>query len=202
MQIPKRIKNKKIGQNLIEFIFIIIIVLPLTLIIFEAALYWQDVNAISDLNAEINANVALNNPQSLELNKECPAAKIALETLTKRDNMISLSDVEYDTVISQGTTEPFVLYSFVSKNLIYYPDPKQQVTVHSKSTPTLISRPQVTLWVDCRNPFEQGISTQLEFYHKTLIMSAQIPNFSGKNLTLIPKHFFISSPKLNTLRNY
>lgn len=195
MQIPKRIKNKKIGQNLIEFIFIIIIVLPLTLIIFEAALYWQDVNAISDLNAEINANVALNNPQSLELHKECPAATIALETLKKRDNMISLSDVDYEKVISQGTTEPFVLYKFQSSNQI------QSRSKLKSVTPPLI-RPQVTLWVDCRNPFEQGISTQLEFYHKTLIMSAQIPNFSGESLTLIPKYFFISSPKLNTLRNY
>ncbi|MEI8129377.1 MAG: hypothetical protein WCG95_07155, partial [bacterium] len=64
-------------------------------------------------------------------------------------------------------------------------------------------KPQIVLWVDCRNPFEKGIITQLEFYHKTLIIKATIPNFSGgEGIVVIPENIFIASPKLNTIKHY
>lgn len=183
------------AQNLLEFIFILPLLVFITLAIFEVALFWQDVNAVYNLNAEINAKVALINfsgDDGLNINEGdiCPAAdesnpNSAISTLKKRDSMISLNHPDYLTQIADGTnSEPFSLYKIYSST-------------------TVNGNPQITLWVDCRNPFEDGVTTQIEFYHKTMIMRASIPRFDDPNpIVIIPDNIFIASPKLNTLRHY
>lgn len=182
-------KNKKTGQNLIEFIFILPILIFLTLVIFEVALFWQDVNSIYNLNAEINANAALLDYSNLSFGSVCPAAdefnpKSAISILKAKDSMISLTDPSYTKTILDGN-EPFALYKY------------------SAGTVNGQTKPQIALWVDCRNPFENGITTQIEFFHKTLIMKATIPSFtSPQGIEIIPENIFISSPKLTTIRHY
>ena len=157
----------------------------LTLVIFEVALFWQDLNAVYNLNNEINATVALSNIKGLALGDGCPAAADAFEVLEAKDSMISLNNPSYSSVLADGN-EPFALYEITSSNII-------------AST----EKPQITLWVDCRNPFENGIVTQIEFYHKTLIMKATIPRFDdGAPIVVIPDNIHIASPKLNTIRHY
>lgn len=183
MQVFKCI-NKK-AQNLIEFAFVLPIIIFITLCIFEVALFWQEVNAIYSLNTEINASAGLQDAVELNLGDECPAAQRALTVLESKDNAIGLSDVNYSKIIQDGS-EPFALYRYVSINKIV-------------ST----GDPQVTLWVDCRNPFENGIITQIEFYHKTLVMKASIPRFDKPEpIVIIPDKIFIASPKLNTIKHY
>lgn len=175
----------KPAQNLIEFVFVFPILIFLTLVIFEVALFWQDVNSIYNLNAEINANVALIDFPSLNLNltDECPAAATALAVLQKRDSMISLTNPTYTKTVTNGN-EPFALYKYTSNT-------------------TVGANPQTTLWVDCRSPFEEGITTQIEFYHKTMVMKATIPRFDKpEGIVIIPDNVFIASPKLNTIKQY
>lgn len=193
MQIFERInlKQKKNAQNLVEFIFILPILIFLTLVIFEVALFWQDVNSIYNLNAEINANAALLSYSNLSLGDVCPAAddtakqpKSAINILKAKDSAISMSDQTYTKTVLDGN-EPFALYKYTAGGV-------------SGQT-----NPQITLWVDCRNPFEDGVSTQIEFYHKTLIMKATIPRFDKpQGIVVIPDTVFIASPKLNTIRHY
>lgn len=178
-------KNKP-AQNLIEFIFVFPILIFLTLVIFEVALFWQDVNSIYNLNAEINANVALIEPSGMILGDTCTAATKALGILKAKDSMISLNNPTYNKTILDGQ-EPFALYKYFANT----------ITVGG------VTNPQISLWVDCRNPFEGGVVTQLEFYHKTIIIKATIPNFSdGAGIVVIPENIFIASPKLDTIRHY
>lgn len=207
MQVFKRVNNKyKKGQNLIEFIFILPILIFLTLAIFEVALFWQDVNAIYNLNAEINASVALIDPRGMSLGdtEPCEAAKRAQSILEKRGSMISINNPTYTMEIAEinGVTQgdhPFALYHIYGGS---------KITGYQG-----VTNPQIQLWVDCRAPFEEGVTTQLEFYHKTLIMKASIPRFvpsaksnpteeDKKAITIIPDNIFIASPKLNTIRQY
>lgn len=205
MSLFKRMINKKkIGvfnnlqaQNLIEFVFVFPILIFLTLVIFEVSLFWQDVNSIYNLNAEINANVALLNYSTLNLGNVCPAAddtpvhpKSAINILKAKASSISLSNPDFTKTIAIGDdgkpmgSDPFALYEFTA----------------GKVNGT---DPQITLWVDCRNPFENGITTQIQFYHKTMIMKATIPRFDKpEGIVVIPDHVFIASPKLNTIRHY
>lgn len=193
MQIFKclRVLQRHKAQSLIEFIFIFPILIFLTLVIFEVALFWQDVNSIYNLNAEINANVARIDYRGLNLGDTCPAAdddavkepKSAINILKAKDSMISLNNPVYLESVMDGN-EPFALYKYYSSN-------------------NVSGKPQITLWVDCRNPFEQGVTTQLEFYHKTMIMKASIPRFDKPDpIVIIPDNIFIASPKLNTIKHY
>jgi len=209
MQIFKRIdfKKKSPAQNLIEIAFIVPILAFLTLVMFEIALFWQDLNAIYSLNAEINANIANLPYTGLAMGDVCPAAdetnlKSAISILKKKESRISLNDPTYAPLsIEQGSDNktpptisamgkaPFAMYKYYSENTI--------------KDSNGVEKPQISLWVDCRNPFENGVTTQLEFYHKTLIMRAKIPRFDGgKSEDIIPQYWAIASPKLNTLRHY
>lgn len=188
MQVFKRLNsyNQKPAQNLIEFMFVLPIMLFLTLAIFEVALFWQDVNAIYSLNADINANIALIDfHNQVGLGSTCTAATKALEILDKKDSVISLTNPTYNPNPTIDGEEPFALYEYKSNTKL------------SDGTA------QITLWVDCRNPFENGIITQLQFYHKTLVMKASIPRFDEPEpIVIIPEDIYIASPKLNTLRSY
>lgn len=210
MQIFKCLKKSK-SQNLIEFIFVLPILIFISLAIMEVALFWQDVNTIYNLNAEINANAALlpytglnvANPTTGTAANVCPAADdskkpdgtyriehSAIATLDRIDSAITLTNPTYtrDTANEDGQ-EPFRLYKFVGG---------PSITASNGE-----SAHQITLWVDCRNPFEDGVTTQLEFYHKTLVMKASIPRFDKPEpIVIIPDKVFIASPKLNTLRHY
>lgn len=185
MQIFKRL-TKYPAQNLIEFIFVLPVLLFLTLVIFEVALFWQDVNSVYNLNAEINANVALSDYRNMSLGSTCSAATKAKEMLEAKDSMISLTNPTYTKTIVDGK-EPFSLYKYSA----------------GKLNISGVTKPQIALWVDCRNPFEDGITTQLEFFHKTIIIKATIPRLDSKEgIVVIPENIFIASPKLNTIRQY
>ena len=183
--------NNAKAQNLIEFVFVFPILIFLTLVIFEVSLFWQDVNSIYNLNAEINANVALMTYSGLTLGNVCPAAddtpaqpKSAINILKTKASSISLANPEFVKTILDGS-EPFALYKFTA------------------GTVTGQTDPQMTLWVDCRNPFQNGVMTQIQFYHKTMIIKATIPRFDKpEGIVVIPDHVFIASPKLNTIRHY
>lgn len=185
MQIFKCVTYKqKKAQNLIEFIFVLPILIFLTLGIFEVALFWQDVNSIYSLNTEINANIALVDPKGMALGNTCTAATKAKDILEKKDSMISMNNPTYNMDVVDGQ-EPFALYRYYTPNV------------------TVAAKPQITLWVDCRNPFENGVTSQIEFYHKTLVMKATIPRFDKpEGIVIIPDNVFIASPKLNTIRHY
>lgn len=205
-------QSRSLSQHLLEFIFVLPILIFLSLAIMEVALFWQDVNTIYNLNAEINANAALLTYDSMNLGTVCPAADdskypdgtyvqkhSAIATLDRIDKAITLTNPIYTDHVTaarngDGTTEPFVLYKFTGGPMIT-PSPIDGVA----QPPT----PQITLWVDCRNPYEDGVTTQLEFYHKTLVMRATIPRFDKpEGIVIIPDKIFIASPKLNTLRHY
>lgn len=193
MQIFKRItsNSKRLAQNLIEFVFIAVIIIFLTLGIFEVSLFWQEVNAIYSLNEEIAANVALVDTSPLTMHTICPAATRAVEILKLKDAIVTSHndppDYTEDTDGEDGE-DPFKLYKYVSTNTVTYEGNQE---------------PQVTMWVDCRNPYEDGIITQLEFYHKLVVMGASIPSFtSPEPIEIIPNSIFIASPKVNTVRHY
>lgn len=175
--------------------------------ILEVALYWQDVNAIYNLNAEINANAALLTYKNISMGSVCPAVdnstnsageytnkNSALAILERRSESITMIKTKFNAAVADGKTPPYVLYRVTGGSIIK-PDPINGVAQPATN--------QVVLWVDCRNPFEDGVTTQLEFYHKTLVMHASIPRLDKPEpIVIIPNNIFIASPKLNTLRHY
>lgn len=189
--LPNTSTTSKKAQNLVEFVFVFPMLIFMTLVIFEVAFFWQEANSIYDLNAEINANVALLDYSNMPPNSKCPAAdeanpNSAISIFKKRQSMISLTDSSYLLTITDPNPprEPFALYKY-------------------NSTTDVHGQPQLSITIDCRNPFEDGITTQVEFYHKTVVMKATIPRFDKpEGIVIIPDNVFIASPKLTTLRHY
>lgn len=206
---PKQ--TRSISQNLLEFIFVLPMLIFISLAILEVALYWQDVNTIYNLNAEINANLALLDYTGKKMGEACIAVDnsrdstgayvqphSALATLERTSKMITMTDTPTFNVAlidpPNTSAQPFSLYK-VTGGPIITPDPINGVAQPATN--------QIVLWVDCRNPFEDGVTTQLEFYHKTIVMHASIPRFDKPEpIVIIPDKIFIASPKLNTLRHY
>lgn len=186
MQIFKRVAKN--AQNMIEFVFVFPLLIFIVLVIMEVAFFWQDVNAIYNLNAEINANVANLKYTGMAEGSTCVAATEALRILEARAPIISLTKSSYKLIKEEGN-EPFMLYH-------YYGGPSLKENNGG-------SVPQIQMWVDCRSPFEDGVTTQVEFYHKNMILKATIPRFdSNEGIVVIPDKIFIASPKLNTIRHY
>lgn len=204
MQIFKRlIFNTKPAQNLVEVAYIIPILVFFTLIMLEVGLFWKDLNAIYSLNAEINANIANLDYTKMTLGAGvCPAVdaantKSAVSILNLKGSRISLSDNSYTLTPVEGKA-PFAMYKYSTGDISVI-----QKGSGSTDVETTVTKPQITLWVDCRNPFEDGVTTQIEFFHKTLFMKARMPRFDGgQGYVIIPDHWFIASPKLNTIRQY
>ena len=119
--------------------------------IFETALYWQDVNAIYNLNAEINANVALIDNTGTVAGAaaeagRCKAFNEIIDTgkfnFEGRVKSILPDNLTYTTVILDGdvSKSPFAIYQYQAGS----------VTVGG------VTKPRISLWVDCRSPFERG----------------------------------------------
>ncbi|MBP7212233.1 pilus assembly protein [bacterium] len=195
--------RRKKGQNLVEFVLVFPMIILMTLCIFEIAFFWQDVNMIYSINTQINARAALVSPREMSAGDVCPAAQTAVELMHAKTPMEALVKPQFKKTILDGakmpktdsttgtntiTNEPFALYKYTST-----------ATVTTKDG----TQPVATLWVDCRNPFEDGIITQIQFYHKTMIMHASLPNFKDNTpIDIIPENILITSPKLNTLSHY
>src|SRR5574344_1202345 len=109
--------SKRLAQNLIEFVFIFPILLITTLVVFEVALFWQDVNAVYDLNSTINANVALLDNSGYNLGDECNAAAKAKEILEAHDKAITMVDLQYSESTLDGNP-PFAYYKYESNKKI------------------------------------------------------------------------------------
>lgn len=193
-----KLQQKKSGQNIIEFVFVFPILILLTLAIFEVALYWQDLNAVYSLNTEINANVALLDPTIIISGVRNRAAYTAIKMLEEKGSTISLSNPQYNV-----SSDDFLSFSKINNPTFVMDGTEPYALYKFTSTTTVAGKPQITLWVDCRNPFEKGVITQIEFYHKTMIMKASIPRFDSPDpIVIIPDNVFIATPKLNTIKQY
>ena len=199
--------SKRLGQNIIEFVFIFPLVIVMTLVLFEVAFFWQDVNTVNSINSELSARIARTDSTTIQLltsvsstgEPVCQAARDALEYLRENTRRFTFTnDVSYNCEVlttsgSQacGTAvnmEPFMIYKFESQNRIDTPEG---------------NKPLITMWVDCQSPFERGYVTQMEIFHKTFVLSARIPRFDGKPaIEIIPEYYFIATPKINTIRHY
>ena len=181
--------SKRLAQNIIEFTFVFPILVIFALVLFELGFFWQNVNSVYNLNNEINANISDVNygPSKIQMGTTCPAATEALSLIKTRGPVVMgmNSDFMMTKLLDTNTTEPFALYKYTS------------------SETAKNGQPIMTLWVDCRNLFEDGISTQIEFFHKVVVLHASIPRFDGgEAIDVIPENILIASPKTVSIRQY
>lgn len=182
--------KRKNGQNLVEVVLIIPLLLVIMLGILEYALFQRNVNAVQDIAAE--AAVAASK-QFVDENSgpfpgaydstENPAVQAALDLVVSRGASIVPQTItlQHNDLGPAFGQRPFALYEFNST----------QTTTYKGQTV-----PRVTFTVDYRSPKTDGVSTQLIYHYNLVLFGIEfvIPGVNGgRKITIIPRNIQLSS---------
>ncbi|OGI02252.1 MAG: hypothetical protein A2Y25_09135 [Candidatus Melainabacteria bacterium GWF2_37_15] len=201
--------NKQKGQNLIEVVLIIPLLLVIILGILEYALFQRNVSAVQDIATEAaiaaSKQYVSENACSVATppawcaegaaydTTENPATEAALALVERRLGSLGVSDIVFDYNADIGLSfgqRPFALYEFNSTKTVEY-----------KGNPV----PLVTFTLDYRDPTTNGVSTQL-IYHYNLVlfgMEFSIPGVNqGRTITIIPRNVQLSSTQTKQYVHY
>lgn len=183
---------KRPAQNLIEFVFIIPLLIVILFGILEFAIFYRNVSVVEDIATE--AAVAASRKLVLDtmtsnniadtsnagFNK---AAKAARDVVMMKRGKLGLSNLTlaYNDLGAGFGARPYALYEIVST---------QTRLVDGVATPI------ITLVVDYRAPNEDGMMVQLTYQYQTLLLGIQLPVFGSTPVVLIPRDIPISSTRI------
>jgi len=183
---------KKSAQNLIEFVFIIPLLIVILFGIIEFAIFYRNVSVVEDIATEaavvasrrlVLDSMTSNNIADTSNTGFNKAVKAASDVVMKRSGSLGISalTLAYNDLGSGFGTRPYALYD-----------------VSSTETRIVdgVATPLITLIVDYRTPNEDGIMVQLVYQYRTLFVGAQLPTLSGEPLVLIPRDIPISSTRI------
>ncbi|HBG49378.1 MAG TPA: hypothetical protein DDW90_07745 [Cyanobacteria bacterium UBA9971] len=188
----EKINLKRPAQNLIEFVFIIPLLIVILFGILEFAIFYRNVSVVEDIATE--AAVAASRKLVLDtmtsnniadtsnagFNK---AAKAARDVVMMKRGKLGLSNLTlaYNDLGAGFGARPYALYEIVST---------QTRLVDGVATPI------ITLVVDYRAPNEDGMMVQLTYQYQTLLLGIQLPVFGSTPVVLIPRDIPISSTRI------
>ncbi len=189
------IKSKK-GQNLVEVVLIVPLLIVIILGILEYGLFQRNVAATQDIAAE--AAIAASKhfvPEDASAGDpftENAAVEAAVNVVTNRGaNLIPENiTLEHNDLGPAFGQRPFALYEFRSKQKTKYKGNKV---------------PRVTFTVDYRDPKRDGVSTQLIYHYNLILFGFEfaIPGVNGgRTITIIPGNIQISSTQTSQYVNY
>ena len=177
----------KKGQNLIEFVIVTPLLVVILFGIIELSMFWKTTQNVQEIALEAAEGAAAqfvndnSNPN--------PAVTKAVDIVTKRLKSLGLSDVTLADN-PQGDSfgvRPYAMYEYKSN---------QTRNVDSIDTPI------VTFTVDYRDPYTNGVITQLAYQYRTILLGAEFTIPGGRKITLIPRDMEISSTKIQQYINY
>ncbi|OGH99699.1 MAG: hypothetical protein A2039_06025 [Candidatus Melainabacteria bacterium GWA2_34_9] len=188
----EKINLKRPAQNLVEFVFIIPLLIAILFGILEFAIFYRNVNAVEDIATEaavaasrrlVLDTMTSNNIADTSNTGFNKAAKAARDVVMKRRGTLGIPalTLAYNDLGAGFGARPYALYEIVST---------QTRLIDGVSTPI------ITLVVDYRTPSEDGIMVQLIYQYRTLLVGAQLPMLGSTPVTLIPRDIPISSTRI------
>jgi len=183
---------KRPAQNLIEFVFIIPLLIVILFGILEFAMFYRNVNVVEDIATEaavaasrklVLDTMTSNNIADTSNTGFNKAAKAASDVVMKRKGSLSIPTLTlaYNDLGTGFGARPYALYEIVST---------ETRLIDGVATPIL------TLVVDYRSPTEDGIMVQLIYQYQTLLFGFQLPVFGSEPIVLIPRDIPISSTRI------
>lgn len=177
----------KKGQNLIEFVIVTPLLVVILFGIIELSMFWKTTQNVQEVALEAAEGAAT---QFVNDNSDPnPAVTKAVDIVTKRIKSLGLSDITL-TDNPQGNTfgvRPYALYEYTSNQV-------RKVD--------LVDIPIVTFTIDYRDPYTNGVITQLTYQYRTILLGAEFTIPGGRKITLIPRDMEISSTKVQQYINY
>lgn len=191
--------RRKPAQNLIEFVFVIGLLIVILLGILEFALFYRNVNVVEDIANEAAVTAArrfvidsgANKMDSNDITnaKFNSAAAAAIDVVRKRRGSLGIPTLtfSYTDLGSAYGARPYALYQI---------DSTQTRTINGVATPL------VTIFIDYRTPSTDGVMVQVVYQYRTLMAGAQLPVLGGAPIVIIPRDIPISSTRAKEYINY
>jgi len=177
----------KKAQSLIEFIVVIPLLILVVFGIIEFSVFLRSTQVVQQIAME--SAVAASNVYVTESSNPNPAVTKVLTVVSSKLSSLGLSNITFSEVPLGGTwgDKPFALYRFESD---------QTRDIDGVATPLII------FTVDYRDPYQQGINTQLVYQYRTLLVGIEFNLLNGRKVKIIPRDIEISSTKTQQYVNY
>lgn len=189
---------KKIkAQNLIEFALVLPLIVVMFFGIIELSLFWKTINNVQSIalqaaSAASGTFVAENQTGSVVSNTNFNAAvSKAASIVVARSKSLNIDSLAFNSLTAfnggQFGDRPYSMY-----------------VLESTQTKKIdgVDKPVLTLTVDYRDPYKQGVVVQLSYYYSTVLLGAEFTMPGGKKVTIIPKNIAVSSTKIQQYINY
>ncbi len=180
--------KKKKGQNLLEFVVVIPLLIVIIFGIIEFALFWRTVQTVQGIALEAAAGAA---SQYVDENGTAnPAVDKAIAIVNSRVGTLGSETVtlQDQPLGSNYGIRPFAFYQFASQ---------EKVSTFSDG-----DKPLMQVLIDHRDPYQKGIITQLVYQYQTILMGAEFILPGGRKVVIIPRDIEISSTKIQQYNNY
>lgn len=172
----KRFRNDK-GQNLVELVVVLPLLVLLILGIIQFGLYWRTFQTISSVALD-GANVASSTIDDLSTSSN-EAVTAATNTITTRLSQAGLPSPAAALSPTAGTA-PNALYQ----------------------TPAVVNPNDVQITVDYRNPTTNGVVVQVVYGYRPILAGTSIPIPGGDPITLIPDFIEVGSSQIQQYNIY
>jgi Flp pilus assembly protein TadG len=176
MFVKKLIRNSA-GQNLVELVIVLPLLVLLILGIIQLGLYWRTFQTIESVALE-GANVASSTVDNLGTAANEPK-DAAVKAINDRMSMAGLPSVPAANVAPTGA-EPNALYQ----------------------SPAVVNPNDVQITLDYRNPTANGVVVQVVYGYRPILAGTSIPIPGGSPITIIPSYVEVSSSQIQQYNTY
>lgn len=165
------------GQNLVELVVVLPLLVLLILGIMQLGLYWRTFQTIESVALE-GSNVAASEIDNLSTTQNEPV-EAAITAVNNRLSMAGLPNVSSAVSPISGTA-PNALYQ----------------------SSAVVNPRDLQLTIDYRNPTANGVVVQVVYGYKPILAGTSIPVPGGSPITIIPDFVEVSSSQIQQYNMY
>lgn len=174
----KRRIKKHSGQNLVELVVVLPLLVLLILGIMQLGLYWRTFQTIESVALE-GSNVAASTIDDLSTPAN-EAKDDAVDSINSRLAMAGMPTVGNASVAPVAGTPPNALYQ----------------------SPAVVNPKDVQITLDYRNPTANGVIVQVVYGYKPILAGTKIPIPGGTPISIIPDFIQVSSSQIQQYNIY
>lgn len=171
--------NANKGQNLVELVVVLPLLVLLILGIMQLGLYWRTFQTIESVALE-GANVAASTVDSYATSSVNEPVDQAIDSINSRLSMAGLPTVAKGNVAAVSGTAPNALYQ----------------------SPAVSNPKDIQVTIDYRNPTANGVVVQVVYGYRPILAGTRIPVPGGTAITLIPDFIQVSSSQIQQYNTY
>ena len=183
MKVVKSFNKNDIGQNLVELVVVLPLLVLLILGIMQLGLYWRTFQTVESVALE-GSNVAASTIDNYATEDGTTATNepvmAAIDAINSRMAMAGLPQVAAADVVPVSGTSPNCLYQNAA----------------------VVNPRDVQITIDYRNPTANGVVVQVVYGYRPILAGTRIPVPGGSPINIIPSFIEVSSSQIQQYNTY